>query len=110
MIKLNTDGCSKGNPGTSGGGGVRGHQGEVITVFTAPFGIQSNNAAESMALCAGLEWCMDQGINKICVDLDSLEANRVADALAKEGLERTNTKWISLLKSFQVKLEPSGTC
>lgn len=73
MIKLNTNGCSKGNSGTNGGGGdVRGHQCEIIPIFTAPFGIQGNNAAESIALCDGLEWCMDEGINKICVDLDSL--------------------------------------
>lgn len=73
MFKLNIDGCSKGNSGKSGGGGViRGHQGEVIAAFATPFGIQTNNAAESLALFVGLKWCKDQRIDKICVELDSL--------------------------------------
>ncbi|XP_018633360.1 uncharacterized protein [Nicotiana tomentosiformis] len=149
MFKLNTNGCSNGNPCKSGGGGVvRVHQGEVIAAFATPFGIQTNNAAESLALCIGLKWCKDQRINKICVELDSSlvvnwvngkikppwnlrhnieeiqkimitfeafhvthcyrEANRVADALAKEGSERTSTKWY--FSAHELPSQARGLC
>ncbi|OIT22092.1 hypothetical protein A4A49_54076 [Nicotiana attenuata] len=63
----------RGNPGISGGGGViRRHTGEMVGAFAASFGTQSNNAAESMALNMGLQWCIDQGHKNIIVELDSL--------------------------------------
>lgn len=52
---LNTDGCSKGNPGTSGGGGViRDAVGLPLVGFSAFFGEASSIQAEALALLIGL--------------------------------------------------------
>ncbi|XP_060211737.1 uncharacterized protein LOC132639298 [Lycium barbarum] len=72
-LKLNTDGCSKGNPGLSGGGGViRNHQGKLISAFSSPLGCMTNNLSEATALQTGLKWCIDNAIRKIEVESDSL--------------------------------------
>ncbi|KAH0702556.1 hypothetical protein KY285_016834 [Solanum tuberosum] len=50
-------------------GNFQGHHGEFISAFSAP--LVANNVAESLALCIGIEWCKENGINMIIVDLDS---------------------------------------
>ncbi|XP_071902237.1 uncharacterized protein [Coffea arabica] len=67
---LNTDGCSKGNPGCSGGGGIlRDASGGPILAFSAFFGIRSSLHAEALAMLTGLRMCVKQGF--VTVDLQS---------------------------------------
>ena len=53
-LTLNTDGCAKGNPGVSGGGGVlRDAAGVPFFAFSASFGDGSSLRAEALALATG---------------------------------------------------------
>ncbi|XP_071929043.1 uncharacterized protein [Coffea arabica] len=55
---LNTDGCSKGNPGVSGGGGVlRDSNGIPLIGFSAYLGETTSLCAEVRALLIGLQTC-----------------------------------------------------
>ncbi|KAM3342700.1 hypothetical protein P3S68_027666 [Capsicum galapagoense] len=50
-VKLNVDGCSKGNPGPTGGGGIiRDHVGVMISAFAEFYGECCNNLAEAKAM------------------------------------------------------------
>lgn len=72
-MKMNVDGCSKGNPGSAGEGGIiRDHHGHMILAFAGYFGICSNNVAEAMAILQGLRICIDRGFLKIIVESDSV--------------------------------------
>ncbi|OIS97451.1 putative ribonuclease h protein [Nicotiana attenuata] len=72
-FKLNVDGCSKGNPGNAGCGGVlRDHLGRLIMAFTVYLGSCSNNSAEAQAIKTGVRWCLDHGFNRLTVESDSL--------------------------------------
>ncbi|KAK4352288.1 hypothetical protein RND71_027806 [Anisodus tanguticus] len=54
-FKLNTDRCSKENPGSSGGGGIlRNDKGELLVAFAAYFGNCSNIEAKAKAIQIGL--------------------------------------------------------
>lgn len=56
FLKFNIDGASKGNPGTTGYGGVlRDENGSVIFIFHCHLGKATNNMAELMAM----EQCLD---------------------------------------------------
>ncbi|XP_075095190.1 uncharacterized protein LOC142173491 [Nicotiana tabacum] len=72
FVKINSDGCSKGNPGPAGGGSiVRNDQGKIIISYAAPLGCMTNNMAEAMALKIGIEWCRNVGITELEIDYDS---------------------------------------
>ncbi|XP_075107070.1 uncharacterized protein LOC142180050 [Nicotiana tabacum] len=63
----------KGNPGPSGGGGiVRNEKGEMIIAYAMPLGIVTKNTAETLALKAVIEWCIDQNVKKLEIESDSL--------------------------------------
>ena len=65
-IKLNTDGCSKGNPGVAGAGGViRDHMGSWIGGFAKNIGICSSVTAELWAIYFGLQSTWDKGFRKV---------------------------------------------
>lgn len=71
-LKLNIDGCSKGNPGNAGGGGIlRYHLGHMIMEFTIYLGCCSNSYAEAQAIKTGLRWCLDHGFNMVTIESDS---------------------------------------
>ncbi|KAF5461917.1 hypothetical protein F2P56_017977 [Juglans regia] len=75
-VKLNTDGSSFGNPGTSGAGGViRDEDGRLLLAYSVPLGLGTNNFAELRSL---------------------LEGNAVADFLAKCGAEGLNSDWADI--------------
>lgn len=72
FVKLKSDGCSKGNPGPAGGGGIiRNDQGKMIMAYAAPLGCMTNNMVGVMALKTGINWCRNAGITKIEIECDS---------------------------------------
>ncbi|XP_027081100.2 uncharacterized protein [Coffea arabica] len=75
---LNTDGCSKGNPGLGGGGGVlRDSTGLPLFGFSAYFGQTTSLHAEVRALLIGLQTCKQRGFGNICIQSDSLALVRI---------------------------------
>ncbi|KAL6580790.1 hypothetical protein OROMI_006713 [Orobanche minor] len=71
-FKINMDGASKGNPGIAAAGGViRNHLGHPIFLFSEFLGNRSNNFAEIYAIWRGLEFCHEQNLFKVWVEVDS---------------------------------------
>lgn len=72
MTKLNTDGCSKGNPGPAGGGGlVRDSKGHVLLAFSHYYGVAQSITAEVRAILDGLRYCLASGIHVNYIESDS---------------------------------------
>ncbi|XP_060203027.1 uncharacterized protein LOC132631469 [Lycium barbarum] len=72
-VKINSDGCSKGNPGLSGSGGViRNHLGNLVMAYAMNLNIQTNNYAEAIALKSGIDWCINNGKRKVMIETDSM--------------------------------------
>ncbi|XP_027124270.2 uncharacterized protein [Coffea arabica] len=69
--KLNTD-ASVINGLAKGGGVVRDFEGKMIGAFYKEFGEYEVVYAEGLALCSGLQWCMEAGLSDILVEVDSL--------------------------------------
>ena len=66
------DGCSKGNPGTVGVGGViRDHMGSWIGGFARNIGFCSSVTAELWAIHVGLHRTWDKGFRKVVLESDS---------------------------------------
>ena len=73
VLKLNTDGYSKGNPGVSGEGGVlRDERGKLLLDFSCHFGLATSMQPEARALLFGVELCLQRGFGQFEVELDSL--------------------------------------
>lgn len=71
-VKLNLDGRSRGNPTSSGGGGiVRDSEAKMLIAYAIPFRNNSNNTFEAIALLAGIEWCSTNEIKNIEIESDS---------------------------------------
>lgn len=86
-VKLNTDGSALENPGNIGAGGVlRDHRGNFIYAFAIPLGIGTNNQAEVRAAICGLTWCIQNGYNRIILEVDS-------ELLTKWLLHNINPPW-----------------
>lgn len=84
---LNVDGCSKGNTGVAGGGGIiRNHVGHMIMAFASFYDICSNNVAEAKAILQGTNMCIDNGCLKTIVESDS---TLMADIINRES----NVPW-----------------
>ena len=63
MLTLNTDGCSKGNSGLSGSGGIlRDSSGTPLLAFSAYFGDTSSLRVEALALLTGSPIEQSKGI------------------------------------------------
>ncbi|KAH0776481.1 hypothetical protein KY290_007892 [Solanum tuberosum] len=72
MLKLNVDGCCKGNPGEPAGGGIlRDHNGDMRMAFYSYYGILTNNNAEINALLKGLQWCVANHLDNVIIETDS---------------------------------------
>ncbi|XP_042487416.1 uncharacterized protein LOC122067640 [Macadamia integrifolia] len=70
--KLNTNGCSIGNPGNSGAGGVlRNEKAEVVGHFRNFLGTRTNLEAEFLAIMIGLEVAQQLGIPRLWTECDS---------------------------------------
>lgn len=62
-VKLNCDGCSKGNPGLIAGGSIlRMHTGEMVWAQADFYQVQTNMYAEAMALLQGVRKCVIGGL------------------------------------------------
>ena len=73
MVMLNTDGCSKGNPGPGGSGGVlRDSLESPLFAFSAFLGEISSLHVETTTLLIGLRECAQRGFRNVGVQLDSL--------------------------------------
>ncbi|XP_071933890.1 uncharacterized protein [Coffea arabica] len=73
ICKLNTDGCSLGNPGISGGGGVlRDSSGSLIFGFSIPLGELISLQTETRSLLYGVQQCLSRGFSRVQVEVDSL--------------------------------------
>ena len=72
-FKLNIDGCSKGNPNLSGGGGIlRDVSGSFIFAFAGCFGYGTSLQAEAKALLLGLQLCVQRMmVRQLVVKSDS---------------------------------------
>ena len=71
-IKLDVDGCSKGNPGTTGVKGViRDHIGSWIGGFARNIGLCSFVTAELWAIHVGIHMTWDKGFRKVVSEFDS---------------------------------------
>ncbi|XP_009774155.1 uncharacterized protein LOC107768948 [Nicotiana tabacum] len=72
-VKLNVDGCSKGNPSPAGGGGlIRDHHGILIEAFAEFYRDCSCNIAEAKAMMRGIKMCISKGFTNVIVESDSL--------------------------------------
>lgn len=72
-MKLNTDGCGKGNPGLGGGGCLlRSSTGNLLWARANFFGQSTNMTTEALALLNGLKLCLDKGYAKVEVESDYL--------------------------------------
>lgn len=72
-FKLITDGCSKGNLGSSGGGGnLRDDNGQLVLAYAEYYGECSNNVAESKAILYGIQWCITNGFKNVDIESDSM--------------------------------------
>lgn len=71
-VKLNVDGGSNGNPGTSGGSDlIRDGRGKLISDFAHYHGVATNTFAESCALRDRLAMCKERGWEDFVVESDS---------------------------------------
>ncbi|XP_075091582.1 uncharacterized protein LOC142171777 [Nicotiana tabacum] len=72
-VNFNVDGCCKGNPGTTGGGGmIKKYNGEMIKAFAEFYGQGNNNLAEAKAMLYGVKLCCNCGFSKVIVESDSM--------------------------------------
>jgi ribonuclease HI len=71
-VKINVDGCSKGNPGVAGAGGIiRDAMGRWIVGFALNIGICTSVSAELWAITNGLKSAWSKGFQKIILESDS---------------------------------------
>ncbi|XP_060211654.1 uncharacterized protein LOC132639201 [Lycium barbarum] len=71
FLKINSDGSHK--VGSSGGGGVIiDSQGNMIMAYSIPFDEVSSNVAEAKALLFGIQWSIQNGINSLELETDSM--------------------------------------
>lgn len=73
IVKLNTDGASRANPGIDGAGGViRDSMGRCLLGFQANLGVTSNLAAELHPLRLELLLPCDEGYRQVICEMDAL--------------------------------------
>ena len=71
-LKCNVDRASRGNPGEAGGGGIlRDHCGHIIFAFSHFNDVQTNTAAEAMAIRDGLLLCEARDLRDIFFESNS---------------------------------------
>ncbi|XP_042515275.1 uncharacterized protein LOC122089621 [Macadamia integrifolia] len=72
-VKLNSDGCSLGNPGKAGAGGIfRNENLEILQSFRTFLGVHTNFETEMIAVITGLEFARDMGITHLWIECYSV--------------------------------------
>lgn len=72
VLKINTDGSSRGNPGPVGIGGIgRDSLGSVIFLFSIYEGVQTINLVEGLAILAALEKAHSMGWRRVVCESNS---------------------------------------
>ena len=72
VLKINTDGSSRGNPGPAGiGGVVRCSSGDVKFFFLVHKGAYTNNLMEAQTILYAVEQCCLRGWSKVICESDS---------------------------------------
>ncbi|XP_042509185.1 uncharacterized protein LOC122084826 [Macadamia integrifolia] len=72
-IKLNSDGCSIGNPRKSGAGGIlRNEKAEVVANYRNFLGTRKNFEAEFLALMIGIELAKQHNVKRLWIECDSV--------------------------------------
>lgn len=73
MLKCNTDGASKGNPGLSSAAFcIRDHKGSFVVAKGIKIQDTKNMVAEARAIRECLSYCNERGITNIIIETDSL--------------------------------------
>lgn len=73
LFELNVDGCSKGNPGVAGAGGlIRDSMGTWMQNFAVNTGICTSVRAELWAVVTGLDLAWTLGLCQVILDTDSI--------------------------------------
>ncbi|KAH0655582.1 hypothetical protein KY285_030464 [Solanum tuberosum] len=68
-VKLNLDGCFKGNSGCSGRSGIiKDHNGNVLMAYADFYSYCSNNMVEDKALAQGFKIFLDEGYISVIVE------------------------------------------
>ncbi|XP_057871389.2 uncharacterized protein LOC131077832 [Cryptomeria japonica] len=85
VLKINTDGSSRGNPGHAGIGGIgRSKDGDVVFCFSVYKGLYSNNLMEALAIKTAVERGCSLGWRRIICESDS---QIVVDMLNNQRLD-----------------------
>jgi len=72
FLKLNIDGSSKGNPGTTGHSEVlRDERGNILFIFYGHLGRATNNMAEVLAMEHCLEFLIQDNRHNVIVEVNS---------------------------------------
>ncbi|XP_027169555.1 uncharacterized protein LOC113769293 [Coffea eugenioides] len=84
IVKLNSDGCLRGNPRRSGGGGLfRDSDGRVLLAFSCYFGEMTSLQAEVKALLHGVQLVIARGLANFHLESDSLVLIQLIQGRAK---------------------------
>jgi len=102
---INTDGLSKGNPGTAAiGATIKDERGKMLATISKRIGITTNNVAEYQALIAALQKALKLGGTHVIIRADSELMIRQLNGRYKiksEGLKPLYIEVTQLLAKFE---------
>lgn len=105
-VVINTDGLSKGNPGTAAiGATIKDERGKMLATISQQIGITTNNVAEYKALIAALQKGIKLGGTQVEVRADSELMIRQLSGRYKvksEGLKPLYIEATQLLAKFEL--------
>lgn len=94
-MKFNTDGASKGNPGTVGHGRVlRDEKGHILFIFHGHLGKATNNMSEILVMEHCLEFLLHDNQHNVIVEADfELIINSAKKISWGMALEKVSKNW-----------------
>ena len=111
---IETDGASRGNPGSAGAGYILTENGEIISRGSRHIGTTTNNVAEYTGMIMGLEKAVERGDKKVLALTDSLLVVRQLQGkyrVRKDHLKPLHRRCLELidqLESFRIEYVPSS--